>query len=663
MLRALICCAGLLLISMPAVAAPPVLPLDPLRDSAYDWRVFVRFEPHPLLTSSFREQILQTIGATLRAEVQNLGKVDVQELRGKVDDQTEPMLKEFLKSGWSALDQIAFRELTLAKTHFVLIKTTRSGSFRVESRQHDGFTGLPSPAVRVKESSSPETLGRLAGMTLAKDFGPEATITDFEPERWQATLAFRGGNLPGLNRFVKPGDILIVSAVREQTRPRSTAKAGDDPATFRIGQPRDFLLLKIDSEVTDGICRAAVVPGTRAAPLTAGRGILGFRALKVPTVEGPIQVRIVDQNGMPPPGTSQLQVRAGDTGYPSGSDGREGLELKSGIFQTSRSLRHLACVVVAIGTTKEVRFPVPVLEGTPHVLRVNLNETDANRASFELECEALRARAAEIRASQFSLVKAVSRLIVAGKNREAYERAKTGLDTLNLVLTEMKTELERLKKSPFIAEPLILASINDTEARLRQIQADRGPVEIKVAELKGAVEALGDPTRVEKEFRAKELTAQIARSVERGEIPEALEQFTELFEFTKDESVKERRAKLAAEWEPKNEEHRSTRTFIINKWRGLTLLAEFEENATPFKNAIEVLAKNDDRLGLRNALTGCDVAYVKLKDILDRLDPNSEVDRASVKVLQTVTESVAATEKRIRAAISKLESPSGGSEP
>jgi hypothetical protein len=78
---------------------------------------------------------------------------------------------------------------------------------------------------------------------------------------------------------------------------------------------------------------------------------------------------------------------------------------------------------------------------------------------------------------------------------------------------------------------------------------------------------------------------------------------------------------------------------------------------------VEVLAKNDDRLGLRNALTGCDVAYVKLKDILDRLDPNSEVDRASVKVLQTVTESVAATEKRIRAAISKLESPSGGSEP
>lgn len=660
------------LVAFPAVssAAPPLPPaLDPEPAAYYAWKVVVRFDPHPYLDAKFRLDILASVRAALQPpEGDRLWRLEVIDLATVSDDKRDPLWKAFVAKGWPALEAPEFRPLTGVKTHFLRVSFT-GNAYKLESRQHDGYTGLASPVVRAAETRDHQVVGRLAGMMIEKDFGPSGVIEKVPNQPDVVTVRFHGGTLPGFDRYVKPGDVFAVATIADLPRPRKAEpakqpggfrKAADDAPAVRVGAPKPFILLRAETSVLDGMCRCALIEGSLAQKLTGGRGVVGYKCLKLGTTESAVRVKIQDANGGPPVGTHQLQVRANDKDFPITTDARNALKYdKEGVFQTQRPLRNMACVVIAVGTTREAKFPVAVFGDAPQILRLPLSEADAARAALELDCESLRARAGEVRRDQTTLLGALGKMIQAQDHKGALDRVNAALQNQAAADAEITAELDRLKKSPGADDPTPAAYLAATTDLLADIRGNRPRIDQAKVQLAEAVKKLGDPVRFEREFRARELNGKIRQLIEAGEVPDALATFDELYEFIKQEEIKERRERLAKEWEPKSAEHAKARDYVTNTWRAATTLAEFKAAQEPLADAAATLTKNDDRLGLRNLIASFEAAYAKLKAITDGLDPNVELDRPLLKDVQALAQALSKLEGDARATVRKLEGPGG----
>jgi hypothetical protein len=397
-------------------------------------------------------------------------------------------------------------------------------------------------------------------------------------------------------------------------------------------------------------------------PFPRVRGVVGFRCMKLATVEGPVELKVADPTGRPQPAGQLLQVRATDGDFDLRLDARDALELRDGVFHSARPLRNVACVVVSLGSGRQERFPLPVLGEGPLTVRFEINPEAVARAAFERACLDLRGEVAKARTAQFELISALSRLILAGKNADALQRATDGLRNQDAADKELTAELNRLKKQPEAKDPdlaKVAEVLTDAADQLQAIRRDRAKIETRANELQVAAVMANDPVRFEKEFRAKELTVRIAQLVAQGEIPEALDLYDQLAELTKQADVPERKKKLAAEWAPKNAEHKQARDYVLGQWRRVADGAGFRAAAAPLREAVEVLIKYDDRLGLRNVLSSFEPAYARLQGVVDSLDPNSAADAVVLKELQTAVQSLRKIEEDARAAVRRLEGAKG----
>lgn len=653
---------ALVLLTASAARAAPPARLDPEASAPYRLRVVVRFEPHPVFYPAYREQITDAVKAALQTPLGEVGRVEVTDLDAVPEEKREPLWSEFVAKGWAALEEPKFRELSGVKTHFLRVSYEVGSGYRLEARQHDGSTGLPSPVVRTKESRTSDLVARTAGLMLARDFGPVGTVEKLDKEPDAVRVRFRGGALPGFDRFVRPGDIFAVSLVIEQPKqvptppgekPRIGAKA-PEPVRAAVGRPQAFVLLRAAEPVADGACKCQVLTGYRN-PFPAGRNVLGSRCMKLATVEAPVELRVVDQQGKPQLGNRLLQVRATDTSFATPLDARDGLELRGEVFRSPRPLRGVACVVVSLGSGRAVPFAVPVLGDGPVTIRFDAKPEDAARAALERACEDLRGRVAEARSAQLELLKALTRLIIQGKNQEALDRATAGLASQTATDKELTAELEKLKQDPMAKEEVPASLLASADRQLEAIRAGLPGIEEKAKELQGAIAKAADPVRFEREFRAKELESQIKALVGRGEVPEALDLYDELFKVTKNPDAQALKEKLAKEWQPKDDAHRKARDYVIDEWRKAAGLAAFKAAVQPLAEAAGVLMKYDDKLGLRNLVSSFEPAYARMKEVSDALDPNAETDRAELKALQDVLTALRKVEEDARAKLKQLE--------
>ncbi len=179
--------------SGPARAAIVGSSLDAELAVPYRWRVVVQFAAGPLFPPAARAQLLTDTRAALQPTLGALGTVEVFDLDAIPEAARDPLTREFAATGWPALDSPKFRELTGVKTHFLKLSGER-GAVKLEARQHDGSTGLALPVVRVNETRDPQTVNRLAGLLLARDFGPTATVQ--VPETESDTVAVRSAAVP-----------------------------------------------------------------------------------------------------------------------------------------------------------------------------------------------------------------------------------------------------------------------------------------------------------------------------------------------------------------------------------------------------------------------------------------------------------------------------------
>jgi tetratricopeptide (TPR) repeat protein len=645
--------AAVAVLGLPA-AAPAQQP-DPELKSPYLWRVVVQTKPHPLITPAFRDQLKRDLLAALQPGLGVFGHVEVIDLNELPPDQWEVLWTNFDHKGFAALDTDPARDLTGTKTHVLRVEV-RDGVFHLESRQYDGFSGLATPTVRRQSTRAPELVGRFAGLMVDRDFGLAGTVEPIANKPDEAVIRVRGGLIGPLEKMVKVGDVFAVSQIRRTTRqapPQQrtatgrliTPPPGTIPPPAFTAAPRDFTLLKVTDQPKDGTVRCKVLTRWQA-PFPASASVAGYRCMKLATVEAPLALRLVGNDGRSHERTSNVNVRATDADFAAKAEARDNLDLREGLFRSSHALSGVACVTITVGTRSD-RFPVPVTGTDPVTLRFELDPKAEEKATFELACLSAARRVADARVAQAACFDAVGKLIAARNNGEALARAKAGreaADAADKGLSDELTQLrEQLSKSQG-AKP-VLDSVEGQLARLR-----KGNEELQgsIRELEGMLAKEKDPRVAGRQVQAEGLNTRIGLLLSRGDVDEAINAYDQLVTLVPDDAaVKDRRAKLQAEWKPRSDEHAKARDYLLRTWPALGTIQDYKESLGTLRNAVETCKKSGDKYAFRKVLTHFNSFAVKLTDLIAPLDGNSDSDRKALEDARMIREQVGKLEQEV----------------
>jgi len=637
------------------LTAPPVAAsLDPEVNEAYRWQVVLRAKPHPLLTPTFREQILRDVKAALQSHVGSFGTVETIDLAAVAPEKRDPLWAAFDKDGWPALTAEPARILTGVKTHFLTLEV-KDGVFQLEARQLDGSTGLASPLVRKRSERSADRVGRQAGIILSLDFGPVGTLVSGEESDPNGVIVRIRGSALGPGRFVKPGDLFAVSGIRK-VDPPTVAKdrqRGSKPAALPpaappklVGTPREFTFLRVTVVSANGDCRCAVISRFEKGLPSHFAGVVGVRCLKLPTVEAPVQIRLVGSDGQAHPRAAAVSVKGGDAGYAVNPGDDSGFTFQNGTFRSPRPLSNIACLSVSLSPTWEERFPVPVYGDGPVTLSFEFDEKKAKQAELDRACLTLWGRVAEAHNATTTLYTSLIGLVKTGNNREALVRVKDGVTVATATEKSLTAELEALRKRPGANAGYAGTQLKNCED---QIKAFRDVI----AQLNGNVAGLEekaklDPVKLEKEFRANDLRDLINRQIEIGEVPEALEIYDELIKLTNDENQKIAKENLLKEWAAKTDDHRIAREVILKTWPDAQSIEDYETAVKKLASAIRECMKQKDRLGLRKLMNTFNPAYAKLEGLAQGLDASIKADEERLKAIQKVSQDAREIEQQVR---------------
>ncbi|VTU00509.1 unnamed protein product [Gemmataceae bacterium] len=634
-----------------ALARPAPAQLDPEPKTPTLWRVVLKAKPHPLLSPSFREQLKRDALAALQPAMGPLGTVEVIDLGEVPRDKWEPLWQQFDDKGFSALD--APRDLTGAKTHFLALEY-RDGQYHLEARQHDGFAGLASPVVRRQSVRAPELVGRTAGLMLDRDFGPTGSF-DATPGKVDAVkVALRGGQLGALgDRVVKVGDVFAVSQVFKTQRPAPppvrtatgkiiAAPPGSVPPPALSATLRPFTLLRVIEVNKDGTVRCGVLT-LYQNPFPAATNLVGYRCMKLGTVDAPLTVRLVTSNPADQKSTGQATVRATEAGFGTPPDPKDRFTFRDGLFRSERSLANVACVTVTHGG-RSVPFPVPVLGPEPVNLPFEINPELERKAENLRGLVAAAARVADARNAQTICFEATAALIEKKKNADALARARGGFQAADAADKGIADDLARIKESPD-ASPELVRSIERQLAALRQFNVQ---LAAHVKTLEAVVARENDPTIAAREVQAEALVTRITLLLGRGDVDEAINAYDLLVTLLPENAeVKARRDKLKADWAPKSDAHAKARDYLLKKWAAVATVPDFRDSLPDLGRAVEECKKVGDKYTLRKLLTVFTAAGVKLNDLVAPLDPNADADRKLAADAKAVAAALAALEVQI----------------
>jgi hypothetical protein len=641
------------LLGLPATASAQQP--DPELKNPYLWRVVLKTKPHPLITPAFRDQIRRDLLAALQPGLGAYGTVDVIDLDETPRDQWDVLWTNFEQKGFAALDPDPTRDLTGTKTHFVRVEV-RDGVFHLESRQYDGFSGLATPIVRRQTTRAPELVGRVAGLMVDRDFGLAGTVEPIDGKPGEAVIRLRGGLIAPPDRFVRVGDVFVVSQVKKTNRPApppqrtATGKIiesqGPKPPAAFTAAPRDFTLLRVTDPPKDGAVRCRVLTRWQNAFPPPSASIAGYRCMKLATVEAPLALKLVGTDGRSPERTSNVSVRATDADFSAKADARDNLDLREGLFRSSHGLNGLACVTITVGARTD-RFPVPVMGTEAVTLRFDLDPKAEEKAAFELACFSAARRAADARLAQTACFEGVAQLIAARKNPEALARAKAGkeaADAADKGLSEEVVQLnDQLAKSPGAKQ--VLDSITGQLGRLRQGNEQLSGT---IRELEAMLAKEKNPAIAAGQLQADALNARIGLLLSKGDVDEALNAYDQLVTLRpEDAGVKDRREKLRAEWKPKSDEHAKARDYLLKTWPALGTIPDYKDSLGTLRNAVDACKKAGDKHAFRKLQTHFNNFAGKLNDLIAPLDGNSDSDRKTLEDAKQVREVVGKLEQEV----------------
>jgi tetratricopeptide (TPR) repeat protein len=638
-------------------------PLDPEPNAPYRWQVGLRCADHPVLSDVVRTQLARELRAALQASIESAGEVEVIDFTKNLDGKN-PLWKAFAEKGWAALDPDSSRPVSDVKSH-VLTVDYRDGVFHLAARQLDGFTGIASPVLRKQTTRTTDMLGRVASLLVEPDFGPVGTAFPVVGEENYMKVTFRGTALAPADKWVKKGDVLMASAVRDVTKPADPKNPlprdfrGQIP-TIRTAVPFVYTLLKVTEKVDDtGSCKCVILtrfkdPFGRDALNRDARRRTGVRVMKLATVETKVRLRLVRPDGTPHVKGSLIQVAGTDMDFDAQPGPDDVLKYENGTYRSGRVFNNVACIQVGVEGGNPQLFPIPVLGDDPVVLRFDVKPEDEERAVFARECNDYRVRVADLFVSQRALFEKVNKLLDLSKNRDALAAAESGQTQLAAAQKALTDELKQLREKPRAAEEGIKRILDSSEKQLAAVDKGQKDMAKTMGLLRDAANASADSGKLEVEFRSKELAERIKEYVSHGDVPEALEAYEKLINLIPgDQAVKDAREKLLAEWTPKDEEHRKARD-TMKKWLTVKTFDEYKETVFLLKRANEVLIKKNDKLGLRKLLNTFEPAYTAIGKMLNDTDGTTDEGVKAVRELENLTEMVRIIEDDARQALKRL---------
>lgn len=637
--------ALLLTAGLATAQQPPAL--DPEPAGPVLWRVVIQARPHPLLSAAFRDQLRRDLVAALQPALGPLGTVEVIDLDEVPAGKREPLWQEFIDKGFAALDTP--RDLTGVKTHFLRVEI-RDGAYHLEARQHDGFVGLASPVVRKQTTRAPELVGRAAGLMIDRDSGLAGTVDPAPGNAAEVTVRFRGGKLGPLDRFVKQGDVLAVARISQAANrpappPVRTATGkiiapppGSVPPPALTATPHSLTLLRVAEAPRDGAAKCTVLTGYQNG-LGAAPRMAGYRCMKLATVQAPVAVRLIGDDGSAAT-TPVANVRATEAGFSATADPKDYLDFRDGLYRSARPLSNVACVTVSLGKTTSKLFPVPVLGPEPVTLRFQVSQEAEAKAVFERAVISVSSRAADARLAQVATFEQVAKLIKDRKNPDALARAKAGFEAADATDKVLTDEIQQLKGQatavPGAAN--LLTAVEGQLARLREANGQLAPTIKKLEEVVGKESS---PTNAPREVQAQSLNTRISLLLAAGEVEEALAAYDQLATLLPDNAdVKARKAKLAAEWKPKDEAHAKAREYLLKTWPALATIADLKDSLPQLRTAVDTCKKAGDRHAFRRLLGVLGGTPAKVSDLTKDLDPNADADRKALTDARTILDVV-----------------------
>lgn len=657
--RILFAFALLVLASVPSFGAEAPVKLDAEPKSPYTWRIVLHTRPHPLLNPAFRNTVRRDVVAALQPLLGSIGSVEFVDLADVPKERWEPLWRQFDERGFTALDFDSTRELNGIHTH-ILHVDYRDGAYHTETRLLDGFTGLPSPISRKQFTRAAELVGRTAGQMLSRDFGIDGIVEPGE-RTGEATVRIRGGSLGPLDRFVKEGDVFAIAGLRKSARPqtpptrsatgRVIEKKDDKPAGF-TATLREFTLLRAVEAPKEGAIRCKVLSGYGNNPMPIDRGVLGYRAMKLPTMEAPLALRLVGERGSVQRNTATARARANDIGWavPAGSDD---LELRDGVFHSARPLGHVAFVTLSVGDSRTAKVPVAVLGAGPISIPFLVNPEDEKRVRFERDCFDLARRVSETRTAQASCFAALSKLITALRNTDALARARAGHAATAADDQELTDVLARLREQAG-AYPAAISLLAACDRQLADVRKSQAELADRIKDLEAIVARENDPARVAEQVQAQATATRIKLLLERGEVDEAISAYDQLAtQLPNDADVIARRDKLKAEWAPKSEDHAKAREFLYKTWPALATIPDLRDSMPALASAVGVCVSANDRYALRKLLASLADLPVKLNDLITPLDASNDTDRKLLIDAKSIRDGVERIDADVREFLKK----------
>lgn len=592
--------APALLLALAGTCAAQTAPVPDYAPRApYDWRVLVRVRPSPLLTPAFRDRVLREAEGMLQAELGPLGKVTLLDLERVPAPERELQWGDFLERGFDALS--GGGTLTGRKTHFAEWSID-GGTHRLAGRQYDGYTGTYSPVVRRLETRDRALVARLLARVVGKDLGLSGTVERVPGAPLDEVLVrFRAsGRVPNFGQWVKPGDVLSLVQLRQPVRrpTRGAAAPTTPPAITSVRQNEVYLVVK--EKPKDGAAACKLVWRYDAEPMPRGASVAGYLAVKLGTVEGPVQIRLVDAAGRPID-PSPLRVRVNESAFADKESNRDEAVLRDGLFVSKRPFTGTAFARVIVGSEPRAQVLVPLLQDGPADVAFRLESPAEVAIRRQRIQDAFLARLNDHRVTQIRLFRDLISLERRGRNDEALQRGQSVFDRLKAEIPVLTTELTRLRGQLGTGTAALTNWASLCEQQLRILEAKQSELGGHVEELKRVVQKEKDPTVIEKfkQLDAKQREAE--NLVRAGDVEKALELYNELLKENENELIRQRRDLLKRQTAVADEAHGKAREYLMEEWPKAADAAALRAAVPKLKDAIAQCRRVDDKLTLLRA--------------------------------------------------------------
>lgn len=581
--------------------------LDPEVNKPYRLQVVVHIAKDADLTKIFQDTVRNSLRDSLQGALGELATVEVVT--------THPLLDAIKTQGLQAALG-GWKSVTGVTTQFVLIDYNR-GQYKIQTMQHDGFTGLPSPVLRQTETTDRLIVARAAALLIDQDLGVAGTMEP-KPAGDEVNITLKGGALGvPMNRWLNKNDVLAVARLH---------RVGQELRSDRV----DALLQVLEGPDAKGLCRCKLVNRRKELPPA-----VAFRCVKLGTSSKTrLTLRLVDATtGRPLPSRPVTIAQEGfDVKNP-----KPYVSDSEGFIHTEEDYSHLAYVRVLAGLLATAKVPVEVMEGQTVVIPLNPNNKDDMLGEIDLHRTRLEG---ELNETIEVFGRTVSELNETKDPAEALKKAQLEAQNLREEINNRTRELgelgNRIKRERLDKD----ISLKSQQSRLDVLKKHQGDLDAFINELADAVKKASDP----KQSKLAALRTEALQLQSAGEFDQAIKawrdlaaQAAELAPALKKEA-EERAGSLEAIWTIKNEEHKKAREFVYAKWPQAKTPSDLKAGLAEARQAFDRCRKENDYLTVQKLALVCFAHANALKKSLDALNKNNPDDVQQLEIGGKVAE-------------------------